>query len=475
MKVLFINPSQEHFIKTQTGWSPGIKDFGYYQPLGILSVATFLKENNPSVQIKVIDAASPDMPYPELEKRMREFDPDVVGVSTYTHSFVDSLKVAQIAKKINHSVHVNFGGHHLTFFPKETLCHDIIDSIIIGEGEIRFSELINCLQAGKNIEDIDGVFTKKNLEQIDGYKQTFIENISELPFPDRELLNDFRYYNTLTVKKKMTTICSSRGCPYSCTFCVLGKEPYRQRSSRDVVNEIEYLMKQGYTDFFFSEDTFNINNKKVNDFCNEIKNRNLKFSWCCKARVRGMDFETLKNMTETGCYLINFGVETGSNEGLKILKKGLTTEEIQQVFKWCRELKIKTMAYFMIGNTFEKTEADIMKNVDFLFSLKPDFCNITSVNPFPYTQLFDEGVKKGLLSYEPWKKMITTGEMFTPQNWEEYFTKEELQKIRNKILLKFYLRPTYILKQIMDTRSFSQLFSKSQIGLNLLKEGIRNL
>ena len=128
----------------------------------------------------------------------------------------------------------------------------------------------------------------------------------------------------------MTTIVSSRGCPYDCYFCPQGREPYRQRSSASVVDEIVDCMQQGFTDFFFAEDTFNINKTKVIDFCNELITRNLNISWCCKCRVNGMDYETLQAMARAGCYLINFGIETGSDAGLKSIRKGTTTKR----FSW---------------------------------------------------------------------------------------------------------------------------------------------
>jgi radical SAM superfamily enzyme YgiQ (UPF0313 family) len=470
MKVLFINPSQEHFICHQIGWSPGIKDIGHYPPLGLLYVATHLKKNRDHVEVQVIDAASPDMPYPELEKRIKDYYPDVIGIATYTQSFIDTLKVASIAKKINPEVHINLGGHHLSHFSKETLQHQTIDSVIIGEGEITFTELVDCLAENKPIENIKGIFTRNNIEEVDKFSpaEGYVSDISQLPFPDRDMIREFSYYNALTIDKKMTTLVSSRGCPYTCTFCPLGRQPYRQRSIKDVVDEIEHYIKRGYTDFFFAEDTFNINKKKVIDFCNEIRARNLKFSWCCKARISGMDFDTLQNMAQTGCYLVNFGVETGSDAGLKELQKGTTTKEICMVFQWCKDVKIQTMAYFMIGHPFEKTREEVEKNIDFLISLEPNYCIINTLNPFPFTALFDEGVKKGLVSYEPWKQMVLTGKTFTPNNWEEFFTKEELQDLRMRGMVKFYLRSSYILKQLGSLNTLKQLLYASKVGIHIL-------
>lgn len=470
LKVLLINPSQENIIPENTGWRFGLKDAGYYQPLGILYVATYLKKNMKDIEVEVIDAASPDIPYVELEDKIKQYNPNIVGISTYTVTFIDALKIVKMAKKINPAVHINLGGHHLSFFAKETLQHEGIDSIIIGEGEIKFFELVNCLMRGKDIENIDGVFTRNNKDKIDAYDEArhFLSDISELPFPERELVKGHRYYNVLTLDKKMTTIVSSRGCPYNCTFCSQAREPYRQRFTKNVVDEIEDCMSQGYTDFFFAEDTFNINKKKVTDFCNEVKKRRLEFSWCCKARIHGLDFETLNNMAETGCYLVNLGVETGTDRGLKLIQKGTTTEEIRQVFTWCRKLKIKTFAYFIIGHPFEKSKKDIMDNIDFLISIEPDYCNINILTPYPFTELFDDGVQKGLLSYDPWDKLVLYGESFIIKNWGEHFSKKELGRLKMKAVIKFYFRPRYILKQLLNVSSLKQLGFKMKVASNMI-------
>ncbi|MFH0986179.1 MAG: radical SAM protein [Candidatus Omnitrophota bacterium] len=476
-RVMLINPSQEHFLNAQSGWTLGIKDVGYYQPLGLLYIATFLKKSQPDIELKVVDAASPDMPYAELRERIRAFAPDIVGIAAYTHTFIDSLKVSRIVKEIDLKTVVILGGHHLSYYPVETLHHESIDYIIIGEGELSFAEAVRNLKEGRRDFSAEGVFSRGQTSAAETYARQdrrFLRDISQLPFPDRSLVQEHSYKNILTADRKMTTIISSRGCPYHCTFCPQGREPYRQRTAADVVAEIEYCQKNGFTDFFFAEDTFNITKKKVTDFCDELKRRGTRASWCCKARVRGMDRETLAAMKEAGCYLINFGVETGTDEGLRYLHKDVTTEEIRQVFCWCNELKLRTMAYFMIGQPFERTEQDVEKNISFLLSLDSTYCNINTLNPTPFTPLFDEGVRKGFLKYEPWRKMVLTGEDFTPSNWEEHFPKDHLQRLRNKGLMRFYFRPRTIIRFLSGMR-LSQLPSMASSAFQLALAYIKGL
>ena len=469
-RVMLINPSQEHFLNAQSGWTLGIKDVGYYQPMGLLYVATYLKNDQPDVVVKVVDAAAPDMPYDRLAEMIRSFAPQIVGIATYTHTFIDALMVSRVVKGINPRSFVIMGGHHLSYFPVESLQHGTIDYIVIGEGELKFSKAVEYLKNGNTVFKVDGVFSQKQTEEAEAYRKDenrFMKDISRLPFPDRSMVKNYNYYNILTAKRKMTTIISSRGCPFGCTFCPQGREPYRQRAAAAVVDEMEYCEKDGFADFFFAEDTFNITKKKVLDFCEELIRRGIQARWCCKARIRGMDKETLICMQEAGCYLINFGVETGTDEGLRLLSKDVTIAEIRDVFKWCRELKMKTMAYFMIGQPFEKTEKDVYENLSFLISLDPTYCNINTVNPTPFTPLFDEGVRKGFLDYEPWRRMVLTGEDFSPSNWEEHFTKDRLQRLRNKCLIKFHFRPGTMMRFLFNVE-LSQLPVMGRAAFQLL-------
>lgn len=470
MNVLLVNPSQEHFVNAQKGWTFGLRDVGYYQPLGILYVATHLARALPECRVKVVDSASPDMPYEELNRIIKDFAPDLVGISTYTHTIIDALKVARLAKAAFPATHVCMGGHHLNHYARETLTHECVDSVVVGEGEKKFTELARLLIGGHPPSGIPGVFHRGNIALLDamGPSDRFLPEISDLPVPDRTFLDAHHYYNVLTIGKKMTTIVSSRGCPFTCTFCPQGREPYRARSARDVAEEMTELKALGYTDFFFAEDTFNISARKVAEFCEELIRRDLGVGWCCKCRIHGITQELLSLMREAGCYLINYGVETGTDEGLAQLQKGTTTGEIRQVVAWTKAAGIKSMAYFMIGHPFEKNALDVLKNIRFLISLDPDYCNINTVNPVPFTPLFDQAVAKGFCCYEPWRRLVLHEEPFVPCNWEEHMNKDQLQRLRSISTLLFYFRPSYVLKELRGIKDVRQLAFKAKVALNMI-------
>ena len=157
---------------------------------------------------------------------------------------------------------------------------------------------------------------------------------------------------------------TSRGCPFPCTFCdrpQYGKK-FRARSAKNVVDEMAACVEMGIEEVMVYDDTFTVNRRRVIDICDEIVSRGLKFSWDIRTRVDTVDEDMLTKLSDSGCKQIHFGVEAGTEKILKILNKGISVEQIEKVFNICRQLKMKTLAYFMIGMPTE-TKEDIEESV----------------------------------------------------------------------------------------------------------------
>ena len=175
---------------------------------------------------------------------------------------------------------------------------------------------------------------------------------------------------------------TSRGCPYRCTFCNTPRHRYRVQSPERVCDEIESCIKLGIREIYFVDDTFNITNQRVHDLCDEIIRRGLKFSWTVRFRVKGVDRPLLLKMKEAGCSRIQLGVEQGTEEGLLRLKKDVTSKEIEQAFRLCREVGMNTVVYFMIGTPVERTRQDVLDTIEYSIRLKPDFVMYNILTPF---------------------------------------------------------------------------------------------
>lgn len=488
MKVLLINPPAENTLSEAPNEN-GVdfiepEDFGAFPPLGLLYVVTCL-EKYTHHQGKIIDCVGEKISHAQLALEIEKYQPDVVGITSFTISMIDVVLAARTARKICPNVHICLGGHHAIAFPFEAAQLPEFDSIVVGEGEIVFPELCNRIDRGETFDDLLGVYNKDKIMKLKGQVMAtdkrflpnvtvppaYVDDITKLPIPDRRHICHTKYYSTAGVTGHLATIISSRGCPYLCTFCDVPYKRYRERTAEDVVNEIEDCLAKGYTEFHFYDDLFNIKPAKIHRFCEELEKRKLKIIWDFRGRVNGIDYDSLVRAKKNGLRMISFGVETGSDEGLKRLKKGSTTAQYIQAFKWCRELGIRTIADFIIGFPFEKTKEDVNRNIQYLIDLDPDFCLIGVLMLLPGTPIFDEGVAAGQTNLEKWQAFALnpTETKFAIEYWSEFFTPAELVEMRKQAYRRFYLRPWYILRSALAIRSFYELKAKIRGFFTLIK------
>ena len=470
MRILLINPPLENEI---TSWNPQFLDQerGHNPPLGLLYLAGYLKSKEGSHQIKIIDAPTEKLSYPQLREKIREFDPELTGITAMSFTLIDALKTAQIAKEINPQTKVVMGGPHIHIYGKETLKIGNSDFMVLGEGEETFYQLIKNLGNEEKLKTIPGlIFYDKNRNLISTGAPRFIENLNEIPFPARDLVNNKKYFSLLGESNLVTTMITSRGCPYKCLFCDrphLGKI-FRARSPQNVVEEMEECEKEyGIKEFLIYDDTFTIDRQRVIDICNEIIRRKLDIIWDIRARVNTVDKEMLKLLRKAGCVRIHYGVEAGTQKILNVLRKGITLEQAEKAFQLTRQAGIQTLAYFMIGNPGE-TKEDILKTIEFSKKLKPDYVHITTLMPFPATDLYYLALKEGIIKSDVWLEFAQNpSPSFNPPLWEENLSREELYDLIKKTYKEFYFRPAYILKRILALRSLGEFKRKAKAGLKI--------
>ncbi len=477
MRVLFINPPalntvienpDEHgdeFMEADA--------FGDFPPLGMLYVLSHLETKTDHI-CAAIDSVAERLSYEQLRARIREFRPDVVGITSFTVCLMDVCMAAQTVREEFPDAHICLGGHHAIAYPKEAAELDEFDTIVVGEGEEAFTDLVNCLEKGEDFNHIRGVYTADSIKpHLDNpirdkrflarvtVPAAYVEDIDALPVVDRKHIRHLRYQNILGVTNDLATILSSRGCPFRCTFCDVPIKSYRQRSHKLVVDEIEECLAMGYTEFRFYDDLFNINEKKILEFCDELDSRGLKITWDFRGRVNTVTRESLIRAKATGLRMIAFGVETGTDEGLKILRKGTTTEKIRKAFKWCRELGILTVADYIIGQPFERNPFDIKRSVDFLIGLDPDYAQISVLKLYPNTEMYDNAVAQGVVPAGRWQEFAKNPtDDFIVDHWDEFMDLKTLVKQQKQAYRRFYFRPKYVLRNVLQTRSMVEFSSK---------------
>lgn len=472
------NPDEENFLDT--------KDFGLFPPLGMLYVFSYLEAKTTGHQLYFKDCVGEKMSHAQLREFLREIKPDVVGVTTFTVSLIDVIEVARSVRAVSPHAHICMGGHHPIAFPLQAAQIKEFDSIIVGEGEFAFTELVNTLEQGGDITTIKGVYTAKSIEpymtqpmerdrrflQSVMVPPAYVDNLDDLPPPNRKHIRHISYHSTVGVSDNLATVITTRGCPYLCTFCDVPYKKYRQRDPDKVLDEVQACLDMGYDEFHFYDDLFNVNPDKVIAFCDAVERRGMKFSWDFRGRVNAVTKESLIRAKRVGLRQISFGVETGTDEGLKYLKKGTNIQQVRNAFRWCRELDIRTVADYILGFPFEKTADDVRRNIDFLIDLDPDYALFSILQLLPNTELYREAVAKGLIADGSWEEFsLNPTHEFRVAHWTEHLSVDELVALRREAYRRLYLRPKYIVRSILQTRTRHEFALKFQ-GFVLLLKGV---
>lgn len=468
MKVLLINPPRENVIHME-GPPETIEEIGFFAPLGLLYIAAALRKNS-DFEIRVCDAHAEGLQYSGLASLIGKFSPDVVGITSMTASLIDVIKTAKLIKDINKEIHVCVGGPHVFIFPKETLNLDNIDSIVIGEGEKAFAELVSRISKNQSLDGVAGAGYKDKNGRINIFRPFgFIPDLNTLAFPARDLIEVNRYFNIAGKKKAVATLMSSRGCPGRCTFCATIYKKPRYLSASRVVEEMSQCQQLGVEEIFFLDDTFNLDMQRVNDICGEIARRRLKIDWGIKARIDFVTEELLKNVVMAGCSRIHFGIESGTEEGLRRLKKDITLEQVRRVFTWANKYNIETSAAFIIGSPGEN-RTDILKTIKFAKELSPTFAQFSILTPYPRTELYKEGLRRGIWKSDFWEEFSRNPSPdFKPKLWEEILSGDELYELAKFAYKDFYLRPGYIIKSFIKIKSIEEFKRKASEGLKIMR------
>ena len=468
MKVLLINPPRENEIM---GNNPSIieEERGYNPPLGLLYVAAFL-EKHAKHDITIIDSQVEKLDYKSLKSRIISNNPDVVGLTAMTMTLIDVIKTIGLVKTVNENTKVVLGGPHVHLFPDATIKLENVDYLVLGEGEEVFKELLCAIDDKGMLRKIPGLVFETNGEVINTGKRLLISDLDELPFPARHLVPYKKYTSLLSKGSVVTTVFTSRGCPFKCSFCDrphLGKI-FRARSSVNVVDELEACTKLGIYEFLIYDDTFTVNKRRVIDICNEIIRRKLNIGWDIRARVDTVNEEMIAHLKKAGCQGIHYGVEAGTEKILRMLNKGITIEQVKEVFDLTRKYKIPILAYFMIGSPKETLE-DIYQTFKVMKELNPDYVHVTVLTPFPGTKIYFDGLEGGIIRKDYWKEFAEkpTND-FIPPHWAEIFTRDELHELLVKGYKSFYFRPSYIFKRMRALRSLGEFRKKAVAAAKVL-------
>jgi len=381
-------------------------------PLGLGRVASVLEKAG--YLIKVIDATF--LSWEKTEDIIRKEMPDIIGITCMTEQRASAFKLVKLIKDIAAQIKVVLGGHHATFMYQQILAHFPVDAIVLGEGEITFLELVRAYENKKDLSAVKGIAYKdNNLNIVKTEPRELVEDLNSLPpisyhlfnldiYPPPQLVTG-RMKGKDVNQLKFSRVVASRGCFYNCIFCSTfnfwgGK--YRVRSAQNIVNELQLLnerYKIGYINF--ADDLFTVKKDWVIGICKEIINRKLDIIWDCETRVDYVDYEMFGWMREAGCYLIKYGVESGSPEILRTLNKKFDLEQVLEAIEITRKAKIKSQLFLMVGNPGE-TQKTVNESISLIKKAKPDDIVPFITMVFPGTPLYEMCKSKGYIEDSFW-------------------------------------------------------------------------
>lgn len=419
-------------------------------PLGLLYVAAVLEKAGHKVQVFDADPEFQD----SMLKEIRDFNPELIGLSFLTVAYERAFNLCKTLKKELPDVMYCAGGVHTTVKPQDTLKELDLDFIVVGEGELTMEDICNRLDKKESIKDAAGIMYRENGEVVENERRELIQDLDSIPFPARHLIDMTPYLKPPGIirgyaEKNQTTIVTSRGCPFKCIYCgshnIFGRRT-RRRSVKNVVDEIEHLHKEyNMKGVYYCDDTFTLSAKWVKEYCKDLNSRDFKIKWACQSRVDQTDRELMTTMKNSGLVQLDFGVESGSEKILKVLGKGGAgdrTSQIKQSFKLCKELGIRTLATFIIGNP-EETRADIEESFQVAKDIQADYTAFYFLTPYPGTEIYNMAIEKGWLDPNiPFSEIWAHRQPELPL-MAITFGKEELRDIRKKLQNHFF-RKNYL-------------------------------
>ena len=402
-------------------------------PLGMSWITSYLRSQGISTTFVDMQVSKNS-----IESILHTHNPHIVGIGGTTHTRYEGFAIARRLKALDPSILILYGGAHATFTADDTLRHiQDIDIVVRGEGELTTHRLAKqVLHGNSDFANIPGISYRKENTIVHNADVERIQDLDVLPFPYRDP-EAIQQYNLLLdfLHLPAASIMSSRGCPVNCSFCsasALFGTQLTFRSAANVVDEIELLLKEyNYQGIKFFDSTLTLSRSHVEALCAEIQRRQLKFPWECEIRVNGMSRDLLQSMSAAGCYYVDFGVESASPHVLKSMHKGITLDQVENVFKWTKEFGLYTKVFFTFGHIGETLE-DARATIEFM-EKNARFISVAAtgigIRIYPGTDV------------EHYARSI--GCLKDTFSWSEPFMDQDIESLGNDPLVPILIQPKF--------------------------------
>ncbi len=481
MRLLFLNPpslTTENVVRDSIYgcWCKGKRVGGAMTPPHpLLILATLLRDQGH--EVRIIDAlAEQGMTMARLERQVGEFDMLILLTSVMT--FSEDKQILAILKRANPYIKTVIYGSLPTFMPEFALKAESVDFIVQREAEFTLRDFIRLYSQGDaSWQGVAGLGFKQGGQPKVNPPYPLIQDLDQLPLVDWSLLNQSsKYFNPAVKRYPYVTDLTTRGCPGKCTFCMspafYGKR-VRGRSAANVLEGFTRVARQGYKEVYIRDEMFTALRTRNREICQAMIDRQLDLTWLCSAKTGSVGPQDLELMHRAGCHTLKIGVESGVQEILDTIKKGITLEQVRQLFGWCRQIGLDTHAHFMLGCPGE-TEDTIRRTIDFAIELKPTTVTFGIMTPYPGTPIFNQVAQKHPELLEDYSLQLS--DLHVKGLYSEDFcslSSEQLGLWSKRAHRAFFLRPVYIMSHLKKIRSFSDIARVAKAGVKVMDFALR--
>lgn len=447
MRILFVNPPRVAGYPVVREERFEHKDIGsVYPPLSLLYCAAVAERAGH--EARLLDLNGFDRPLADAVAAMDDFKPGACMIRMGFDTQEPDLDVLREAKKrgIFTMVRLKITGDTDWLRNEFMQAHDFVDLFFLDEPECLIEPVLKALHEASALDLLPGLLIRQGSQVLSTPEPENLMAPDLLPRPAYHLLPSLNVYHTGVMQAPFTVIQTSRGCPYTCSFCSFGKLPYRKRAIENVIEELEWLKKDfGLKSFLFFDDVLTLDKPRTEKLMRLMIEKKLDLEWVACTRADTVTKELLQLMHQAGCREIAFGIESGSDAVLADTTKGVTKDEIRQAARWCHEVGILFYGLAIIGLPGEN-EQSVEDTINFINEIEPFYTQFGYCTPFPNTDTWNWYNDRNFLKTKDWSQFFPLSQR--PIVRTEALTEDDLVRLRRRMYLKTMLRPAKLLRAI---------------------------